>query len=67
MTYDEMKLDKTHLSVVSLDDISNDKEYWLSKTPEERLEAMELMRRINYGVERCTARLQRVIEIDELT
>jgi hypothetical protein len=41
-----------------------DKEYWLSRTPQERLQYMELLRRINHG-SAATARLQRVLEIAE--
>ena len=43
-----------------------DKTYWHSKTPQERLEALELMRQINYGYNPTTERLQRVLEVDEL-
>ena len=32
-----------------------------------RLEALELMRQINYGYDPITDRLQRVLEVDELT
>ncbi len=60
------KMDKTAFSVTTLSEKSNDKEYWLSKTPQERLEALELMRQINYGYDPTTARLQRVLEIVEL-
>ena len=61
------KMDKTAFSVTTLFEKSGDKEYWLSKTPQERLEALELMRQINYGYDPTTARLQRVLEIAELT
>ncbi|MBE2271116.1 MAG: hypothetical protein IAE80_22975 [Anaerolinea sp.] len=43
-------------------DDHDDKVYWWSRTPDERLRYMELLRRINYG-DRATARLQRVLEI----
>lgn len=58
------KLDKTAFSVVSSFEEADraDKEYWLSRTPYERLQYMELLRRINYGLA-ATARLQRVLEI----
>jgi hypothetical protein len=39
-----------------------DCDYWLRQTPQARLRAMELMRRINYG-KAATGRLQRVLEI----
>ena len=61
------RMDKTAFSVTTLSEKSGDKEYWLSKTPQERLAALELMRQINYGYDPTTARLQRVLEIVELT
>ena len=60
------KMDKTAFSVTTLFEKSGDKEYWKSKTPQERMEALELMRQINYGYDPTTARLQRVLEIAEL-
>ena len=61
------KMDKTAFSVTTLSEKSNDKEYWLSKTPQERLQALEMMRQINYGYDPVTTRLQRVLEIVERT
>ena len=61
------KMDKTAFSVTTLFEKSGDKEYWLSKTPQERLEALELMRQINYGYDPTTARLQRVLEVVKLS
>ena len=50
--------------MASLFDQSDEKEYWLSKTPEERLEAVELMRQIIYGYDPSATRLRRdVFEI----
>jgi len=62
------KMDKTTFSIVSSFEEADrqDKEYWLSRTPIERLQYMELLRRINYGTN-ATARLQRVLEIAERT
>jgi hypothetical protein len=60
------KLDRTAFSVVSLDEADNDEmDYWLSKTPYERLEALETLRKIFYGYDPTTTRLQRVLEITE--
>ena len=56
------KMDKRAFSVVSLDDEPDEKEYWLSKTPQERLAALELLRQIMYGYDPVTARIERVIE-----
>ncbi len=61
------KIDKNVLSVVSLSDESDEKEYWHAKTPQERLAAVELMRQINYGYDPTTTRLQRVLEVAQLT
>ena len=41
-------------------------EYWLSVSPEERLEALELMRWMEYGQAACTGRMQKVIEVRSL-
>ena len=59
-------MDKSTLSVVSLFEGSDEKEYWRTKTPQERLEAVELMRQINYGYDPTTTRLQRVLEVAQL-
>jgi hypothetical protein len=60
------RLDKTAFSIVSLDEADEDEmEYWLSKTPYERLEALETLRQIFYGYNPFTERLQRVFEITE--
>jgi hypothetical protein len=60
------KLDKTVFSVVSLEEADNDEvEYWLSKSPYERLDALETLRQIFYGYNPTTTRLQRVLEITE--
>ena len=40
--------------------------YWHSRTPHERLRAMELMRQKAYGYEAATAKIQRVFEIVKL-
>lgn len=66
-TIDTFKIDKGALSVISLSEESDDKEYWRTKTPQERLEAVELMRQINYGYDPTTIRLQRVLEVAQLT
>jgi hypothetical protein len=60
------RIDRSALSVVSSFEEADkqDKEYWLSRTPHERLQYMELLRRINYGSVAAT-RLQRVLEIAE--
>jgi hypothetical protein len=59
------KLDKTAFSVASLTDESDEKQYWLTKSPYERLRALELMRQIIYGYDPSTERLQRFLEVAE--
>ena len=64
---DIVKMDKSVFLIVSLPEESDKKEYWHSKTPYERLAAVELMRQINYGYDPTTTRLQRVLEVARLT
>ena len=59
-----LKVDRSTFSVSSLTDESDDKAYWLARTPQDRLKQVEILRRINYG-NRATARLQRILEIVE--
>jgi hypothetical protein len=59
------KIQKDAFTVASLFDEPDDKSYWLSKTPYERLEAVELMRQIIYGYNPSATRLQRVLEITQ--
>jgi hypothetical protein len=60
-----MQLDKSVYGFGALDD-GDETAYWHSRTPEERLEALEFLRRINYGEAACTARLERVFEFAQL-
>jgi hypothetical protein len=64
---DSLKVDRTAFSVGSLRDPPDERAYWWSKTPQERLEALEIMRQIAYGYDPATERLQRVLEIAQLT
>lgn len=59
----EFKMDKTVFSVVPLSQADDEKEYWLSKTPHERLRAVELIRQTIYGYTPTSGRLQRVFEV----
>lgn len=60
-------LNKKIMSVTSLNDIEEEKKYWFSKSPLERIEAIEINRRMIYGQDRVTSRLQRVFETAELS
>ena len=52
-------------TIASLFDESDEKTYWLSRSPYERLEAVELMREIVYGYDPFAERLQRIFEVTQ--
>jgi hypothetical protein len=58
----DIKVDRSAFSIGRLSDASDEKAYWLSRSPADRLAALELMRRIVYGYDPTTARLQRLLE-----
>lgn len=60
-------MDKTAFSVHSIDDESDEKEYWRSKSPVERLHTVEILRQMIYGYDPLTARLQRFFETAQLS
>jgi hypothetical protein len=60
------RLNKKIVKVSALDDIEEEKRYWMSKSPLERFEAVEINRRMIYGQDRATSRLQRFFETAEL-
>ena len=65
---DRLRMDRHALSIVSLEEQGQlDREYWRSKTPRERWEALETIRQILYDYDPSTARLQRVLEITRRT
>jgi hypothetical protein len=66
-TIKTVRVDRTTITVASLHDEPDERAYWHSKTPEERLQALELMRQSAYGYDPATARLQRVLEIVEVS
>jgi hypothetical protein len=57
-----MRVDRRVIIVSKYTDESDEKTYWLSRTPEERLRHAEILRRMNYG-HRATERLSRILEI----
>ncbi len=61
----ENRLDKNIFAVHSLYDDQNDLIFWLSQSPQDRISAIEMMRKINYGNDIITARLQRFFEVAE--
>jgi len=68
-TIKTVRMDKTVLTVFSSFEEADaaDRAYWHSRTPLERLEALELMRQSAYGYDDPSAsRLQRVLEVARL-
>ena len=61
-----IRVNRSAFSVGSLHDESDEKEYWLNRTPLERLEALEIIRQMVYGYDPATARLQRIFAITRL-
>lgn len=61
----EIELDRTQISISNSFDNSDEKEYWISLTPEERLLHVERLRRIAFGYDENSEGLQRVLEITE--
>jgi hypothetical protein len=59
------RVDRSRVLVQSMSEDSDEKAFWLGKTPEERLEVLELLREIAYDYDPTTARLQRVLETAE--
>ena len=45
----------------------SDKDFWASQTRDARLQHALELRRINYGTDRVSSRLQRVLEITQRT
>lgn len=60
---DTLKVDRAAFTVGSLHDGTEEAAFWQARSPQERLAAMELMRRIVYGDAQCSGRLQRVLEV----
>jgi len=59
------EMDKTAFSSLESEDVNKteERDYGLSKTPEERFAALEILRQRLYGYDGSTARLQRVFEV----
>jgi len=60
------RMDKTVFSAGPLGEEPDDRAYWLSKTPQERLAAVEFLRQVMFGYDPTTERLQRIIEFAPL-
>ncbi len=59
------RIDRSVISIGTLLEESDEKAYWRERSIAERLDAIELYRIIAYGLDACTARLQRVLEVAE--
>lgn len=64
---ERFKVDKTQLSVCKLQDQGDETQYWKEKTPAERLEAIELIRQLQYGYDSDSERLHRFFEVVKRT
>ena len=62
---DSNKIDRSAFSIGSLHDGEDEKEYWKSKSPQERMQAIEIMREIIYGHDASAKRLSGFFEITE--
>jgi len=63
---EDFRLDRTQFSVTRLTDPDDAVEYWLSRPVDERLRALELLRRTFYGYTSASEGLQRVLEVAQL-
>jgi hypothetical protein len=61
------RINKKHLSIVALKDVEDENKYWHGIGARERLEAIEIQRRMVYGKDRVSSRLQRLLETAELS
>lgn len=61
----ELRLDRTKIRALTFEEAERETaEYWRNTTTKERLQHIERLRRMNYGV-RATGRLQRVLRVVE--
>jgi hypothetical protein len=65
---DQARVDRTAFDVCTFEEAERkDLEYWRSRSPDERLEALELSRQIAYGYDPTTRGLSRFFEVVEFT
>ncbi len=61
------RVDRQAFSVATLKEADHlDEQYWKSRTPDERFEALELSRQITYGYDPTTRGLSRFFEVVKL-
>jgi hypothetical protein len=61
----EEKINRSIFEIVDLSE-ADDKSDWLNRSSAERMEAIEFLRKVMFGHDRVSARLQRVLEITDL-
>lgn len=61
----EEKIRRDVFEVVELRE-ADDSNYWLDRSPIERIEAIEFMRKVMFSHDRVSERLQRVLTVTEL-
>ncbi|MDO4246895.1 MAG: hypothetical protein Q4C89_12800 [Deinococcus sp.] len=67
MSLGEIKMNRQVIEVTTFEEQQEDWPYWMTRTPAERLQALELLRQIHYGYDATTTRLCRVPEVTEST
>jgi hypothetical protein len=63
---EDLRVDRTCFSVASLTGPDDSLAWWMERSVEERLQAIERLRRIFYGNSEPAGRLQRVLEVAQL-
>jgi hypothetical protein len=65
---DSCRVDRSAFTVTTFEAAEReDREYWRSRSPEERLAALELSRQIAYGYDPTTRGISRFFEVVEFT
>jgi len=60
MLFDRARVSRSTLDRAPLKDQDRENAYWLAQSPRKRLEALELLRQLNYDYDPDTARFSRV-------
>jgi hypothetical protein len=61
------QVDRSQVSIGRLSDPPDDLRFWLSTSPVERLEAIEISRLAVYGYDSTSSRLRRLLEVTQLS
>ena len=61
----EEKIQRDVFEITDLHE-ANDSNYWLDRSHIERIEAIEFMRKVMFGHDRVSERLQRILTVAEL-